>query len=330
MMDWTDRHCRVFHRMLAPQSMLYSEMVTSDAIIHGDVHRLLDGHHVQLPQLGGGDPVALQLGGANPAKLADAITIAAPYHYAEYNLNVGCPSDRVQSGRFGACLMAEPKLVRDCVTAMITAANGTPVTVKCRIGIDDMDIEQGLDDFVDIVSDAGIPDASIHFIIHARQAWLKGLSPKENRTIPPLNYDRVSRLQAKFPQLRFTLNGGIADVETAVQYSRNHYGVMIGRTAYQSPYILTQMSGAIYHHDVPCRIDIANKMADYADSQISQGFRLAAITRHMLGLMNGLAGAKAWRRTLTEDARNNNASADIIRQATATLQDTINKMKEAA
>lgn len=320
MMDWTDRHCRVFHRMLAPDAMLYSEMVTADAIIHGDRDRLLKGHHTEM-----GDPVALQLGGSEPAKLAEAIAIAAPYNYAEYNLNVGCPSDRVQSGRFGACLMAEPQLVRDCMAAMMAAAD-VPATVKCRIGIDDMDPEQGLDDFIKTVADAGVE----HFIIHARKAWLNGLSPKENRSIPPLDYDRVARLQDRFPSLNFTINGGITEVDLAAEMASNFHGVMIGRAAYQTPYMLAQISSRIFGNDLPDRMDIALKMADYADLQYAQGTRLIAITRHMLGLMNGLPGARAWRRALSEDARGDDANPNVIRDATSALQKTITAIKAAA
>ena len=320
MMDWTDRHCRVFHRMLAPDAMLYSEMVTADAIIHGDRERLLKGHHTEM-----GDPVTLQLGGSEPAKLADAIALATPYQYAEYNLNVGCPSDRVQSGRFGACLMAEPKLVRDCMAAIIKAAD-VPASVKCRIGIDDMDPEKGLDDFVKTVADAGVE----HFIIHARKAWLNGLSPKENRSIPPLDYGRVARLQDAYPSLNFSINGGIAEVEQAADMASNFHGVMIGRAAYQTPYLLAQISSRIFGHDVPDRMDIALKMADYADIQRAEGTRLIAITRHMLGLMNGLPGARAWRRSLSEDARGDDANPNVIRDATATLQETITATKAAA
>ncbi|MCE2516310.1 MAG: tRNA dihydrouridine(20/20a) synthase DusA [Alphaproteobacteria bacterium] len=321
MMDWTDRHCRVFHRLLAPEAMLFSEMVTADAIIHGDRDRLLMGHHTDQ-----GDPVALQLGGSDPQKLAQAITLAAPYRYSEYNLNVGCPSDRVQSGRFGACLMAEPELVRDCMTAMITAAGDTPVTVKCRIGIDDMDPETGLDTFVETVARSGVRQ----FIIHARKAWLNGLSPKENRTIPPLDYDRVMRLRDKFRGLDISINGGINEREQAVALEQKFSGVMIGRAAYQTPYLLAQMSAAIYGHDVADRFAVAMAMADYADARHAEGVRLIAITRHMLGLMNGLPGAKAWRRALSEEARGEDADGEVIRAATSRLQDSLTSTENAA
>ena len=283
MMDWTDRPCRVFHRMLAPQAMLYTEMVTADAIIHGDRDRLLKGDHAA------GDAVTLQLGGSDPDKIAAAVQIAKDYNYAEFNLNVGCPSDRVKSGSFGACLMAEPELVRDCMAAMMDAASPLPATVKCRIGIDDMDPEQGLDTFVDTVAQAGVT----HFIIHARKAWLNGLSPKENRNIPPLDYDRVRRLQTRRDDLLFSLNGGITDISFAAECADEFHGVMIGRAAYQTPHILAQMASRIYHHTCTDRMEVALNMADYADDWVEQGGRLIAVTRHMLGLMNGLPGAKS-------------------------------------
>lgn len=308
MMDWTDRHCRAFHRKLAPKAMLYTEMVTADAIIHGDSDRLLKGNHQK------GDPVTLQLGGSEPEKLSDAVTIAEAYNYAEYNLNVGCPSDRVQTGRFGACLMANPELVRDCIDAMQQASRGKPVSVKCRLGIDNSD-DATLDHFIDTVSESGIK----HFIIHARQAWLSGLSPKENRTLPPLDYARVHRLKARRADLDFSINGGINTLEDAIKFSRDFKGVMIGRTAYQTPYMLAQMAAAIFADKCIDRIEIALQMADYAEEWQSNGGRLLEVTRHMLGLMNGLRGAKAWRRSLSEEARNPSATADLIRIATTRL-----------
>ena len=328
MMDWTDRHCRVFHRMLAPHAALYSEMVTADAIIHGDRDRLLAGHHMEKDK---SDAVILQLGGSDPEKMAQAIGFAAPYHYAEYNLNVGCPSDRVQSGRFGACLMAEPELVAACMAAMkdaagINAGGDIPVTVKCRIGIDDMDPEQGLNRFVETVAKSGVD----HFIIHARKAWLNGLSPKENRTIPPLDYDRVIRLKQDFPDLKFSINGGISRVEDAVHFADIFHGVMVGRAAYQTPNILAEMAAAIYGHDQADRMAVAMAMADYAEGECARGTKLIAITRHMLGLMHGLPGAKAWRRSLSEDARGDDASPDVIRHATEKLVTEINARTLAA
>ena len=324
MMDWTDRHCRAFHRMLAPKAMLYSEMVTADAIIHGDRSMLLAGHH----QDGSDSAVTLQLGGSDPDKLAQAVRLAEPFNYAEYNLNVGCPSDRVQSGRFGACLMAEPALVRDCIWAMQDAAKDRPVTVKCRIGIDDMDPEKGLDEFIGKITETSIG----HVIIHARKAWLKGLSPKENREIPPLDYDRVRRLMKTFPDLHVSINGGITDAEQAVLLADEFAGVMIGRTAYQQPFTLAQMAAGIQHHNPVDRFDIARQMADYARDYTGKGTRLIAITRHMLGLMAGLPGARGWRRTLSEDARraDHSAAADLILEATDRIETEIAARKVAA
>jgi len=321
MMDWTDRHCRVLHRALAPEAALYSEMVTADAIIHGDRDRLLSGHHTEM-----GDAVVLQLGGSDPEKLARAITLAEPYGYADYNLNVGCPSDRVQSGRFGACLMAEPELVRDCMAAMMAAAGDAPVSVKCRLGIDDMDIEEGLDRFVETVASAGVR----HFIIHARKAWLNGLSPKENRTIPPLDYDRVRRLKRDRPDLEISLNGGIARVDDAVALAASFDGVMIGRAAYQTPFIFAEMAAAIFGHAAADRMQVAMAMADYSEAESTKGTKVIAITRHMLGLMHGLPGAKSWRRSLSEDARGDYASPMIIRDATERLIQEINARTLAA
>ncbi|XDZ65058.1 tRNA dihydrouridine(20/20a) synthase DusA [Alphaproteobacteria bacterium LSUCC0684] len=321
MMDWTDRHCRVFHRMLAPSAMLYTEMVTADAILHGDRDRLLCGHHQEA-----GDAVVLQLGGADPEALAAAIRLARPYGYMEYNLNVGCPSDRVKSGRFGACLMAEPALVAALTAAMIDAAEGRPVSVKCRIGIDDMDPEEGLDRFIETVASSGVR----HFIIHARKAWLNGLSPKENRTIPPLDYDRVARLAKSFPELSFSLNGGITRADAARDLGEGFAGVMIGRAAYQTPHELALMAAAIQGDGRADRFAIARAMADYAEMEQEKGTRLIAISRHMLGLMSGLPGARAWRRTLSEDAREETADAGVIREATDRLEARIHAQQDAA
>jgi len=321
MMEWTDMHCRVFHRMLAPSSMLYSEMVTADAILHGDRDRLLSGHHQK-----DGDAVVLQLGGSDPEALAAATDLARPYNYAEYNLNVGCPSDRVKSGRFGACLMAEPELVAACTGAMITAAAGRPVSVKCRIGIDEMDIEDDLDNFIRVVAASGVD----HFIIHARKAWLNGLSPKENRTIPPLNYDRVTRLKESFPELCFSLNGGITSADQAADLAAGFAGVMIGRAAYQTPHELALMAQAVQGDGVTDRFGVARAMADYAEREQEKGTRLIAVTRHMLGLMSGLPGARAWRRALSEDARAENAGAEVIRRATDILEDKFLSQQDAA
>ena len=313
MMEWTDRHCRAFHRRLAPMAMLYTEMVTADAVIHGDRKRLLGGGHLST----GDRAVALQLGGSEPEKLAEAVRNAAPFGYAEYNLNVGCPSDRVQSGRFGACLMAEPELVAECAEAMAEAAGDRPVTVKCRIGIDDMDPEEGLDRFVGTVAKAGVG----HFIVHARKAWLNGLSPKENRTVPPLDHDRVKRLKGAFPDLAISVNGGVADVDVATRLAGEFDGVMVGRAAYEKPFTLAGMAAAIHGHGHADRFAVARSMADYAEGAMTDGVRLIAVTRHMLGLMAGLPGARAWRRSLSEGARSPDAGPELILKAADAVEE---------
>ena len=306
MMDWTDRHCRFFHRCLAPSSALYSEMVTADAIRHGQRDRLLSGHHIDNQD----DAIILQLGGADPEALAEAVRLAEPYQYAEYNLNVGCPSDRVQSGRFGAALMAEPELVADLVAAM-KSATAKPVSVKCRLGIDDMDIDKGLDDFVDAVCRGG----SDHLIVHARKAWLKGLSPKENRDIPPLDYDRVYHLKRRLSDLPISINGGIASADIITSALKVMDGVMIGRAAYQYPYQFGLWAAMIYDQSPPDEDEIMARMANYADAEVDKGERLIAITRHMLGFANGQKGARRWRRMLSEEARTPTANGDLIRNA---------------
>jgi len=306
MMDWTDRHCRHFHRHIAPGALLFTEMVTADAVVHGDRDRLL----AQAPEdVRAGVAVALQLGGSDPARLAEATRLAADYGYAEINLNVGCPSDRVQSGRFGACLMVEPMLVADCMAAM-KAASDLPVTVKCRIGIDDMDPEAGLDDFIDAVAAAGVDV----IYLHARKAWLNGLSPKENRDVPPLDYDRAARLASRRPDLEIILNGGLTTVEDAMRNMPRFAGIMLGRAAYRTPMILADLLAAMDGRDAPSRFEIAGRMADYADSHVAEGVPLHAITRHMLGLYHGQRGARLWRRHLGEEARNRDDGGSLIRE----------------
>ena len=300
MMDWTDRHCRYFLRQVAPDAVLFTEMVTAEALIHGDLHRLL-GHSVAEA------PLVLQLGGSQPEKLAAAVARAAPWEFAEINLNVGCPSDRVQSGRFGACLMAEPELVASCCQAMM-AETDLPVTVKCRIGIDDMDPESGLDRFVDIVAAAGV---SV-FYLHARKAWLKGLSPKENRSIPPLDYDRARRLGARRGDLSIILNGGLEKADQASEEMSGFDGIMIGRAAYRTPYVLAEMAQQIFGAALPRRYQVAQTMAEYANSMTKTGVPLHSITRHMLGLYAGQSGAKYWRRQLGEMARNADDAGNFI------------------
>ena len=305
MMDWTDRHCRYFLRQLAPDARLFTEMVTAEALIHGDLDRLLGYSAAE-------SPLVLQLGGSQPDRLARAVARAAPWGFAEVNLNVGCPSDRVQSGKFGACLMAEPELVAACCRAMMDETD-VPVTVKCRIGIDDMDAETGLDRFVDTVASAGV---SV-FYLHARKAWLNGLSPKENRTIPPLDYDRARRLATRRGDLSVILNGGLETADQAIAEMLGCAGVMIGRAAYRTPYVLAEMAQRIFGRVPPRRDHVALAMADYADTMTKTGVPLHSITRHMLGLYAGQSGAKYWRRQLGENARMATVPGDFIRETSA-------------
>jgi tRNA-dihydrouridine synthase A len=305
MMDWTDRHCRVFHRHLTRHALLYTEMVTADAVIYGDRARLLRFSNLE-------HPLALQLGGSDPAKLAEAARIGADFGYDEINLNIGCPSDRVQEGRFGACLMAEPQLVADCVAAM-RKAQALPVTVKCRIGIDDQDADEDLRRFVDIVSATGCTT----FIVHARKAWLKGLSPKENREVPPLDYARIYRLKAAHPELEIVINGGITTVAEAQAHLDPVDGVMVGRAAYQNPAILADVDRTIFGSEAesPTRADALHAMVPYAERHISGGGRLSNVTRHVLGLYHGQPRGKAFRRHLSEGATAASATADVLREA---------------
>jgi len=305
MMDWTDRHCRYFLRQLAPDARLFTEMVTAEALIHGDLDRLLGYSAAE-------SPLVLQLGGSQPDRLARAVARAAPWGFAEINLNVGCPSDRVQSGKFGACLMAEPELVAACCRAMMDETD-VPVTVKCRIGINDMDAETGLDRFVDTVASAGV---SV-FYLHARKAWLNGLSPKENRTIPPLDYDRARRLATRRGDLSVILNGGLETADQAIAEMYGCAGVMIGRAAYRTPYVLAEMAQRIFGRVPPRRDHVALAMADYADTMTKTGVPLHSITRHMLGLYAGQSGAKYWRRQLGENARMATVPGDFIRETSA-------------
>jgi tRNA-dihydrouridine synthase A len=305
MMDWTDRHCRYLHRLLTREALLFTEMVTSAAIVHGDAQRHLRFDPVE-------QPVALQLGGSDPAELARATRLAHDAGYAEINLNVGCPSDRVQSGRFGACLMAEPDLVAECVRAMRDATD-RPVTVKCRIGIDDQDTEQSLDRFADAMVAAGV-DA---LYVHARKAWLKGLSPKENRTIPPLDYDRVHRLRARLTPLPVMLNGGLETLEAAEAEMAHVDGVMLGRAAYHTPMLLAEVDRRFFGATAePATLEaIMHAMADYADREAGQGTRLNNIARHMLGLANGLPGARQFRQILSVDACRPGADSAVMFRA---------------
>ena len=310
MMDWTDRHCRVFHRLITRQARLYSEMVTADAVIHGRREQLLGFSEAE-------HPIALQLGGSDASKLADASAIGVAYGYDEINLNVGCPSDRVQEGRFGACLMAEPTLVARCVAAM-QAAVRVPVTVKCRIGIDDQDSERDFQSFVDHVSGAGVTT----FVVHARKAWLKGLSPKENREVPPLDYARVYRLKASRPDLIVVINGGIGSQDEAERHLQHVDGVMLGRAAYQTPYILADVDRRLFGdtREPALRAEIIAGLLPYVEAHIARGGRLNNIVRHILGLYHGAPGARAFRRHLSENATRAGAGIDVLREAVALVE----------
>jgi len=307
MMDWTDRHCRYFLRLLTPSALLYTEMVTAQAVMHGDRGRLLGFDPAE-------QPVALQLGGSDRAMLADAARAGENFGYDEINLNVGCPSDRVQSGRFGACLMAEPALVRDCVAAMRDAV-GTPVTVKSRIGIDDHEEYGFLRDFVGTVAESGCGT----FIVHARKAILSGLSPKENREVPPLRYEFVYRLKAEFPELAIVLNGGVRDVASVHAHLEKVDGVMIGREAYHNPYFLAELEHALHGVEPPSREAVMSAFADYAEARLAEGVRLSSMTRHVLGLYLGRPGARRWRRQLSEGACKRGAGPEVIREAMRTV-----------
>lgn len=310
MMDWTDRHCRFFHRQLSTKALLYTEMVVADAIIHGDCERLLAYDTCE-------HPIAVQLGGSDPSKLAKAAKICAQFGYDEINLNVGCPSDRVQSGTFGACLMREPELVAQCVAAMKSVTD-IPVTVKCRIGVDDQDEELALDTLTKLLVDVGVDG----LWVHARKAWLEGLSPKENRDIPPLNYDRVYRLKRAYPDLFIGINGGVVDLQTAKAHLCHVDGVMLGRAAYQQSGLLTYVDHEIYgaSHSVPNWNEICITMMNYADSHLNKGGRLIHITRHMVGLFHGAPGARRYRQILSTDAVKNGAGPDIIKAAFDAVQ----------
>lgn len=309
MMDWTDRHCRFLHRLLTRRALLFTEMVTSAAVVHGRREQLLGYSQIE-------HPLALQLGGSDPAELAEATRIGTEFGYAEINLNVGCPSDRVQSGRFGACLMAEPDLVADGVRAMRDATH-LPITVKCRLGIDDQDTEESLDRFADEMVAAGV-DA---LYVHARKAWLQGLSPKENRTIPPLDHARVYRLAARLAPLPVMINGGIDTMEAAEAHLRHVSGVMLGRAAYHGPMMLASVDDVIFG-EAPRRIglrEVLSAMADYAEGELARGARLNQITRHMLGLANGVPGARMFRQILSVDAARRGAGPEVILRAGGVL-----------
>ena len=309
MMDWTDRHCRAFHRVLTRNALLYTEMVTADAVIHGERERLIgygESEH----------PVALQLGGSEPDKLAQAAKIGADFGYDEINLNCGCPSDRVQSGAFGACLMAEPQLVAKGVAAMKRAVD-VPVTVKCRIGIDDQDSEAALSAFAKAVIEAG---ADV-LIVHARKAWLQGLSPRENRDIPPLDYDRVYRLKQAMAHVPMVINGGIQTLDEAEAHLGHVDGVMLGRAAYQNPWLLADVDARVFGapSSVANRAEAVDAMRPYIEAELAKGQKLNRIVRHMIGLYQGVPGARAWRRILTVDSLKEGAGLEVLDAALAAV-----------
>jgi tRNA-dihydrouridine synthase A len=313
MMDWTDRHCRYFHRLISRHTWLYTEMVTTGALLHGDVPRHLDFNDQE-------HPVALQLGGSEPSDLAKCAKLAEQWGYDEVNLNCGCPSERVQRGAFGACLMAEPQLVADCVKAMRDVVS-IPVTVKHRIGIDDVSEYGFVRDFVGTIADAGCDV----FIVHARNAILKGLSPKENREIPPLKYEFAYQLKRDFPALEISINGGIQSLDEAEEHLKHVDGVMLGREAYHNPWVLADVDHRFYGAAVSTltRSDIEAGMADYAAKELAAGHYLGALTRHMLGLHKGEAGARGWRRTLSDSKRLSKGDLSIFDEARRYLTDEV-------
>jgi len=313
MLDWSDRHCRYFHRLLSKNALLYTEMVTTGALIHGNSQRFLQFNHEE-------HPVALQLGGSNPRDLAICTKMAEDFGYDEVNLNVGCPSDRVQNGKFGACLMAEPQLVADCVSEM-QANVKIPVTVKSRIGIDDRDSYEELMQFIDTVAQAGCET----FIVHARKAWLKGLSPKENREVPPLRYDVVFQLKKNFPQLEIVINGGITTLEQSKTLLEYVDGVMLGREVYQNPYLLAEVDNLLFGDNSPIlsREEVVSALLPYIQTQLQHPeMRLNSISRHIFGLFHGEYGARLWRRFLSENACKSNTNEQVLRDALLLTQKT--------
>jgi len=315
MMDWTDRHCRWFHRQLSKRAELYTEMVVADAVIHGPRERLLGFDAIEHPAI-------LQIGGSDPHKLSEASKIGEGYGYDGININIGCPSDRVQSGRFGACLMAERDLVAECFTAM-QAAVSVPVTVKCRLGIDDQTCEETLPQFLETVSKAGCDT----FIIHARKAWLQGLSPKENRDVPPLDYNLVRAMKEQFPALKIELNGGLTDIETSQTETQTLDGFMLGRAAYHTPWILSEIDSRVYGDKVSQfdRSDIAERLVSYLQSIEEQDRSAKALLRHVMGLYSGQVGARLWRRTLSEGAASGLRPSEVLSQAHQAIQEASNR-----
>ena len=305
MMDWTDRYCRYFHRLLSRNTLLYTEMVTTGALIYGDVEHHLQFHSIE-------HPIALQLGGSDPKALARSVQIANPYHYDEVNLNCGCPSDRVQSGKFGAVLMKDPKLVAQCFESMQEVTE-TPVTIKHRIGVDDQEGYQPLCDFVGTIANAGCKT----FIVHARKAWLQGLSPKQNREVPPLEYEHVFQLKRDFPHLEIIINGGISTLEQTQELLASVDGVMMGREAYHNPYILAEVDQKIYNdkQPIPSRVQVLEKFSIIIEKELSKGIKLSHMTRHILGLYQGVPGARKFRRYISENAHRRDAGIDVLYQA---------------
>ena len=305
MMNWTDRHCRSFMRLISDTAVFYTEMITSGALLYGDAD-----YHLQMDR--DESPVALQLGGSDPKELAKCSNLVDKYDYSEINLNCGCPSDRVQNGMFGAVMMKNAKLTAECVSSLLNSSQ-LPITVKHRIGVDDFDSYEFLCDFIGTVSDVGCKT----FIIHARKAWLQGLSPKQNREIPKLNYNRVYQLKNDFPDLEIVINGGISSIEDSINHLKVLDGVMVGREAYTNPYLLAEVDQKIYGQDKPMikREEIAEKFCEYIDNEMSKGTKLHSMTRHMLGLFRGVKGAKQFRRYLSENAYSENASIDVLYKA---------------
>ena len=311
MLDWSDRHQRALMRVMSKHSLVYTEMVTTGALIHGDAARYLKFNQEE-------HPVALQLGGSDPKAMATCAKMAEECGYDEVNINVGCPSDRVQNGAFGACLMAEPELVAENVVAM-QAAVDIPVTVKNRIAIDEMEEEETLRRFLSIVSEAGCKT----FLVHARKAWLKGLSPKQNRDVPPLNYELVYQMKREFPQLEIIINGGIKTIEESTEHLTHVDGVMVGREAYHNPYIMTEVDQRIYgenSHDQQSRFEVLDAYMEYMQQQILEGVYLKSMSRHLLGLFTGEKGAKAWRRYISENAHKEGAGIEVIEKAASFIK----------
>ncbi|MEP3429577.1 MAG: tRNA dihydrouridine(20/20a) synthase DusA [Roseibium sp.] len=319
MMEWTDRHCRAFHRQLSKNALLYTEMVTTGAVIHGDLEHLLGFSRIE-------HPIACQLGGSDPKGMADAAKIVETFGYDEVNINVGCPSDRVQSGRFGACLMQEPELVAACVSAMKDTVD-IPVTVKCRIGVDDQDTEVALDQMAEATFAAG----SDALWVHARKAWLQGLSPKQNRDVPPLDYDRVLRLKARFPNRFIGLNGGLETLDQAEPYLKTLDGVMFGRAAYHTPEILGTVDRRLYGAETQdvSPWEAVHAYLPYLEDQLSKGVKMAHMTRHMLGLFHGRPGARNWRRILTVEGIKPGAGVEVVEMALAAVRPANDELEAA-